>query len=180
MHDVLRRLRQYVTAHPQTAVFDPPANDSQIADAEQVLKLPIPDDYKRFLRQFDGGFLIRDRTRNDWVSKEHEAWNSNQLMGCTGLSWATDALKDMYWINLDVPWEHVGFCHTEDQQFLAFAPPSHPSPGAVLRVIEGEMPPNWDAIYPTFAAFLDAYLRLEGHRDVAWPDFRGVGGSAAE
>jgi hypothetical protein len=172
MDDVLPKLHRYVTGHPKTAVFEPPASDAQIADAERSLTLPIPDDYKSFLRQFDGGFLIQDGTREDWVDKEHAAWNSNQLMGCAGLAWATEMLKDMYWIDLDLPWEHVGFCHTDGQQFLAFAPASHPSPGAVLRVSEGEMPEDWTAIYPTFAAFLDAFLRLEGHGDVAWPDFR--------
>lgn len=173
MDHVLRRLQAYIAEHPETAIFDPPATPAHIAATEQALKLPIPDQYKSFLLTFDGGFITtRGGKRDTWLSKEHQAWNSNQFMSCAGLTWATKALQDMYGTDPEGPWASLGFFQTADQEFLAFAPPTHPTPGAVLRVIPGEVPVDWAAIYPTFESFLVAYLDQQGHDNVIWPDFR--------
>lgn len=165
MDAILDELDRYIATHPDTAIFRRGASDERIAQTEAELGLPIPDQYKRFLQRHDGGFIdfvgIRSKRGLD---EAYGAWNSNHLLGLDELVEGLSAAKDMWWINLDEAWVHLPFCHTDDQEYLVFAPP--PDVGgarAVIDVFHEMGPEKGSVIFESFESFLRAYLAGDGH-----------------
>jgi hypothetical protein len=169
MDDLLRRLRERVEREPEIWVFPPPAFEDAIAEVETAIGRSLPEDYKQFLRCFDGGFasLYLSSADPSWDLGASE-WNSNVLFGTERLKTEYADQRDIWQLDLgwQGPWPYIPFCHTSGQELLVFAPGEGGDGEGVVRDAFHEVgPEEWGLVYPSFTAFLTAYL--DGHGEVA-------------
>lgn len=165
MDELLARLRAFIAANPSRCVFHPGATESAIEAAESATGVPIPADYRAFLRCFDGGFIsvCGERTDADW-NEAGARWNSNSLYGTEQMvAEFTDQQliwqSDLGWVG---PWPYLPFCYTTGQEFLVFGPAAG-STRPVLDAFHEVGPSEWGVLYPSFEALLRAYLDGEGN-----------------
>lgn len=163
MDKLLERLAAYIAAHPQTAFFNTPATSDEIAAVESALGVPLPNEYRAFLARHNGGFI--DVSEIGPEALPDAAWNSNTLLGTVQL------MKEYrQWANIGADvfgfqgkWPYIPFCQTEGQELLVFGPSTAGRAAPVLDAFH-EMPPDeWSERYPSFTAFLEAYLDGEGN-----------------
>jgi cell wall assembly regulator SMI1 len=57
MESLLDELQAFIDANPLISFFRPGAHESAIDAAETTIGMPIPADYRAFLKRFDGGFI---------------------------------------------------------------------------------------------------------------------------
>jgi hypothetical protein len=164
VEEVLTRLRAFVTANPERCSFRPGVTEAALDAAESSLGMPIPDNYRAFLKWFEGGFISLCGTRDDPGWDETSArWNSNSLFGADQLV-AEFADQQLIWqadLGWAGPWPYLPFCYTTGQEFLVFGPPEQ-STRPVLDAFHEVGPLEWGVLYPNFEALLRAYLDGEG------------------
>jgi hypothetical protein len=165
MNELLARLRNYVTDHPNRCFFRPAASAAAIAEAEAAIGFPLPSDYKQFLATFNGGFIsLCGQPGDDYWSEANARWNSNSFSGVEQLVAEYKDLQliwkvDLHW---EGPWPYIPFCSTDGQEQLVFGAPSETGDWPVLDAFHERWPDEWGELYPSFAALLSAYLAGEG------------------
>jgi hypothetical protein len=112
---LLARLREFVELYPNRCAFNAPATSAAIVAAESAMGLPIPEDYKAFLRCFNGGFITLAETRDDPDWDEGSAgWHSHSLFSAHRLvnEYTDQRLiweRDLGWPER---WPYMPFCYT--------------------------------------------------------------------
>src|SRR2546423_1862105 len=82
MDELLQRLRDWVDANCTRAFFNAPASPGDVDALEQRIGLRLPDDFRKFLLAFDGGFINTSPFKpdeDDWYI-DNASWNSNHLL----------------------------------------------------------------------------------------------------
>lgn len=159
MDQTLDRLQAFVSANPQRAFFDPPADAAAIAAVESRIALPLPASYRSFLRRFNGGFINISGFGPDdryWDLKAAR-WNSNWLFGTEDLVRAYEKARNAGgWAKI----EYIPFCQTRMQEALIFIPTAgQPEPPVLDAYPEAS---ESEEVYPNFGMMLRAYVRREG------------------
>jgi hypothetical protein len=166
MDFLLSRLASLTAENPTRCFFNPPATTGDIARAETQLNLVLPNSYKQFLANFNGGFisLVGDFVGAPW-DRESAAWNSNTFLGLAELVNAYQEMRDNWQLDLNWPgaWPYIPFCHTEGQEFLVFSQIDAKTPeSAVLDAFHEIWPQEWKILYPDFPALLEDYIERKG------------------
>jgi hypothetical protein len=172
MESLLKRLRELVLAYPKRYLFNPGTSERAITNAEAIIGMLIPEDYKAFLREFDGGFLS---LCPEEVDEAAARWNSNEFFGISKLI-AEFKDQQLIWVgdlNFPAPWPYLPFCHTDGQEHLVFAPPTSEVTRAVLDAFHERWPEDWGVLFPNFEALFLAYLDGDGR-------FNTIAGVSAE
>jgi hypothetical protein len=159
MEELLYRLELYIQSHPATAVFKPPASIADIEHVESVLGTSIPEQYRAFLLRHDGGFINIAGNGEDLSGAE---WNSHSLLGVLQIvrEHTTWSRRGSEIFGIEEPWPFMPFCDTAYQEMLVLD--TRVQPATIVDAFH-EVPPNdWGVLYPTFAAFLEAYLDGDG------------------
>ena len=165
MNELLARLRKFIADHPNRCFFRPGASVHAIAEAESAIGHPLPNDYRQFLAEFDGGFIsICGQPGDEYWDEAAARWNSNSFSGIEQLVTEHNDLQliwqlDLHWAG---PWPYIPFCHTNGQERLVFGAPSMSGRRPVLDAFHEASPEEWGELYSSFAALLSAYLAGDG------------------
>ncbi len=165
MVELLAELSRLIVRLQGRAFFQPPASAKEIADAEAVMGLSLPEAYRMFLRLHDGGFISPDPVDEaDERAFADGCWNSHHLRGCADL---VREYQDAFLREKDIDpdleeWPYIPFCHTDGQEVLVFGPRGPNGIEPVLDAWHDVGPAEWGVLADSFADFLRTYVDSEG------------------
>lgn len=165
MMEHVQRLRVFIAAHPDISVFAPGASPEAVAEAEAEIGVALPDDYKAFLTQFDGGFISLCGAKSDARWNEESARNGSiWLFGLEKLVEEFHEQEEVWTLHGDWPgkWPYVLFCQVAGHELLVFSPPGASGARTVIDAWHEWGPHEWKVLQPSFASFLDALVAGAG------------------
>jgi hypothetical protein len=163
---VLARLSDLIAARPNLCVFNPPATEAEIADAESRIGTSLPASFKAFLRLFNGGFIsMIGATDEEYWDHGSAEWNSNVIFGIERLlrEFAEMRYNQVEDFGEPEPWHYIPFLHTDGQELLVFGP-ALDSKGErpVMDAFHESRPDSWGSVYPSFTQMLTEYIARDG------------------
>lgn len=165
MSEPVRRLKAFIAANPDVSMFAPGASPDAIAAAEAEIGAALPNDYKAFLTQFDGGFisLCGAKSDADW-DEESARYGSIWLFGLHKLVEEFHEQEDVWTLDRDWKgrWPYVPFCLVAGHELLTFSPPDESGGRSVIDAWHEWGPEQWKVLQPSFGHFLDALVAGAG------------------
>lgn len=164
MNDSILRLKAFIAVHPDISAFASGASLESIAAAEAEMGITIPDDYKVFLTEFDGGFISLCGSKSDANWDESDArYGSLWLFGLQKLVEEFHEEERVWTLDRDWEgkWPYVPFCLVAGHDSLVFSPPDS-GERSVIDAWHEWGPEQWKVLKPNFNAFLDALVEGRG------------------
>src|SRR5438270_5095800 len=145
MDELLQRLRDFVVANPEKAIFNAPAAPEKVAALEAAIGLRLPKTHRQFLFAFNGGFINiagKNSKGEDW-DVGTARWNSHHLLDTQTIE---KEYKQLAKLGSDVfgikgKWKFVPFCQTKGQELLVFGPARFLGDSPILDAFH-EYPPQ--------------------------------------
>ena len=168
MSEPIRRLKAFIAANPDVSVFAPGATPKAIAAAEAEIGLVLPEEYKAFLRQFDGGFISVSGAKSDPNWDEDDARRESiWLFGLEKLVEEFHEQEDVWTLDRDWKgkWPYVPFSLVAGHELLVFSAPTASGERSVLDAWHEWGPKQWKPLQPSFGHFLDALVAGAGRTE---------------
>ncbi|MBN2614330.1 MAG: SMI1/KNR4 family protein [Bacteroidales bacterium] len=180
----LERLREMKSDPKFPTHFERPASADKIRNFEAKYHIKLPDSYKKFLMQYNGGMFTYPQlskyiqTQNDYELHKH---NSVYLMSIEEIEIKYDDLMFSRWkVRKETadPYPVIPFCTTINSELLVFIhgeKSGKESP--VFDAFHEEPPSTWGIIANNFANFLEIYLNARGFPRTIGNETAGVAGN---
>jgi hypothetical protein len=168
MTEPVRRLQAFIAANPDVSVFAPGVSPDAVAAAEAEIGAALPNDYKAFLTQFDGGFISLGGAKSDANWDEDRArYGSIWLFGLSKMVEEFHEQEDIWTLDHDWQgrWPYVPFCLVAGHELLTFSAPDESGERSVVDAWHEWGPERWKVLQPSFGDFLDELVAGAGRAE---------------
>jgi|WetSurMetagenome_2_1015567.scaffolds.fasta_scaffold296225_2 hypothetical protein len=160
MKEIIKKLNKQIAASPESCFFNDPADDKLISGLEKKHKIRLPDSFKEFLKNFNGGFIAL--IENDGETDIDDlAWNSNYILALElidelfeGINYKTEGMDVRY----------IPCLHTSVGEYLGFRYPLEGGESKVYDLWHEASAEEWaeSVLYESFADLLKDYIAGKG------------------
>ncbi len=154
--------------HPLRINFNDPANAEDIKMLENYFGITLPNSYKKFLLNYDGGFICGEKLAEIILrdkSLETAEWNSLKIFSVTELIYYYDKYSTNNW-KLDEDWEGVypviPFARTETQELLVFIADTGVDEYPIFDAFHEDPVSDWGKLFDSFEEFFERYVTEMG------------------
>lgn len=160
MKEILKKLNRQIADFPGSCFFNDPADDKLISALEKKHKIKLPDSFKEFLRNFNGGFMALIENDGE-IDIDDLAWNSNYILAVElidelfeGINYKTEGMDVRY----------IPCLHTSGGEYLGFRNPLEGGESKVYDLWHEASAEEWaeSALYDSFAELLKDYVAGKG------------------
>ena len=168
--ELINLLNNKISEFPDNCYFNEEANVNEIIDFDVELGITLPDSYKIFLNNFNGGFICNDSLaksikKND--SLEDARWNSIHLFGLDEIRNAYNDKSQMNWKVFGDEYNvypFIPFCRTSIGELLIFVNPLNKNDECpVFDACHEEFPDSWGSLFKDFTEMLESYVATNGN-----------------
>lgn len=181
INNVLNRLSKMQEDPQYLTHFGHPVNIENIIHFEKRFGVILPQSYKKFLLQSNGGMMLhtlRNEIRENHVDYEMYKGESVYFFSIEELTKSYSDLKDREWkvsIETANPYPVIPFCSLPNNELLVFIhgeKSGNESP--VFDAYHEEFPSTWGILAPDFTTFLSDYLDALGNPKIIGNEDVGV------
>jgi hypothetical protein len=160
MKEIIDQLNREIAGSPDSAFFNDPADDKLISGLEKKHKIRLPDSFKEFLKNCNGGFMAIIDNDGE-IEIDDLAWNSNYILAVElidelyeGINYKTEGMDVRY----------IPFLHTPAGDYLGFRNPLEGSESKVYDLWHEAPAEDWgeSVLYESFADLLKEYIAGKG------------------
>lgn len=160
MKEILKNLNKEIVNSPETSFFNEPADDKMISAIEEKHHIKLPDSFKEFLKNCNGGFFSLVENPGE-MEIDDVAWNSNYILAVEiideifdGINFKTEGMDVRY----------IPFLHTSDGEYLGFRFPLEEGESKVYDLWHEAPASDWaeSVVFESFSALLKDYIVNKG------------------
>lgn len=169
MNTLIKTLIEKIENQQSNCFFKEAAGTMELIDFEIELGIELPDSYKIFLNNFDGGFICGDyqsKMIKESADFEGAQRNSNHLFGLDEIREIYEDKKMMDWKVFGKEYDiypFIPFCRTSMGELLIFVNPlSADLESPVFDAHHEEFPNGWGTLYKDFSELFESYVINNG------------------
>jgi hypothetical protein len=172
MENLLEIIKILTLKDPDLYRFNKQIDTNLIIDIERDLSIFLPNSYKQFLSNFNGGFIDLFPNNTDMTISD-KIWNSNYIFSLDELAAAYAKRSAQNWKFTPKPgneYPFIPFARTNMNEHLIFINPLIDGESCVFEAIHDEPWYDWELKFLDFSDFLSTYFDLGGEINDAGTD----------
>ncbi|HPN39732.1 MAG TPA: SMI1/KNR4 family protein [Melioribacteraceae bacterium] len=164
MENLIEIITELKTKEPDLFRFEKKLNEELITDVERDLCIFLPNSYKQFLANFNGGFIDLFPNNMD-MSTGDKIWNSNYIFSLNEMAAAYSKRSAQNWKftpkgSNEYPF--IPFARTSMNEHLIFLNPLNNNESCIFEAIHDEPWYEWELKFLDFSDFLSTYIDMGG------------------
>ncbi len=164
IENLIEIINELVAKDPNLFRFNKKANSDLIVDIERDLSIFLPDSYKQFLSNFNGGYIDLFPNNLD-MSTADKIWNCNYIFSLDEMATAYAKRSSQNWKftpkgSNEYPF--IPFARTSMNEHLVFINPLNDGESCIFEAIHDEPWYEWELKFLDFSDFLSTYIDMGG------------------
>jgi hypothetical protein len=163
----IENLKTLQSKNPNKYIFEDGAGVMDIIDLEAELGIELPNSYKIFLNNFNGGFIdgsFQQNENEEVIDIDSKRWNSVSLFSLQEIMEVYTDKSQINWKLFDTEYEvypFIPFCRTSIGELLIFVNSKEESP--VFDAFHEEFPNSWGKLYDNFTNLFKDLISQNGN-----------------